>query len=437
MGKPRPKIYNSKTQKNKRNNSHHPLSNNTDEVNNTAGDQPNHSPPSTEKPDGLSDKFDILFKQRVGSLLVAQLNVKKIGRVKRNYLAILLKKLKVDCLAVSEHHISAGDHDMDQLSIKCDYPSLKIAGYKHASKHRDQASGGVAWYWRKDLNVETWDGALLPNDLLEAGRERCWIKVHCKKSMIALGAVYMPTETNDDRNGAKYQQILDVLSLDCNMLNSEKITDFLFGDFNAHVGTSDDHHLGVPNNKSEVGHNGQRLLLWCENQGKILANSQPISNGLWTYQSNNGKSLSVLDYTICNENSLPKVLSHIIDDDREVSSTINTDHNISFSLLDVDHQKVEWEKPEKRLKWDTQNIEKTKYIGTLTAKLTEYKINRVSKGRDSSPAKIISDVTDATNIALKYSTKQICHSPREKEVSGEVLEIITKLKEAEKERSLY
>ena len=149
------------------------------------------------------------MRKTTGGLVIAQLNVKKIGRAKRKELRTVLSKLKIDCLAVVEHHISTGDYVEDKHATLKDYPSLKIEGYNSASKHRDKATGGVAWYWKKNLNAEVWEGATLPDNLREAGRERCWIKIQCKNSQVAFGVVYMPCETRNDSNGGKYQEILD------------------------------------------------------------------------------------------------------------------------------------------------------------------------------------------------------------------------------------
>ena len=174
----------------------------------------------------------------------------------------MLLDLQIDCLAVVERHVAHGDYEPDKFATQHNCPNLKIKGYNSASKHRDSTSGGVAWYWKNNLNVEIWEGAPLHEDLKEAGRERCWIKIHCQPKPIALSATYMPTETNNDSNGGKYQKILDVLTLDCNKLKEEGVTDFLFGDFNAHVGTPAEHPLGIKGNKPKIGHNGHRLLLW-------------------------------------------------------------------------------------------------------------------------------------------------------------------------------
>ena len=42
------------------------------------------------KPPNLSSKFDLLIRKDVGDLTIAQLNVEKMGRVKRKELAVIL-----------------------------------------------------------------------------------------------------------------------------------------------------------------------------------------------------------------------------------------------------------------------------------------------------------------------------------------------------------
>ena len=70
----------------------------------------------------------------------------------------------------------------------------------------------------------------------------------------------MPCETSNDAQGEKYKRILNVLSLDSDQLQEEGVSDFLFGDFNAHVGTPTEDPLGIEGNKGALGHNGVRLL---------------------------------------------------------------------------------------------------------------------------------------------------------------------------------
>ena len=107
----------------------------------------------------------------------------------------------------------------------------------------------------------------------------------------------------------------------------------------------------------------------------------------------NGKCMSVLDFLICNESTLPLVEDHIIDDEREVTSAINTDHNICFSLLNVNYQKVEWQKAMARPQWDMKNINKSTYKSSLQANLNILEASRESEGRGNSPTRIMSHVS--------------------------------------------
>ena len=74
--------------------------------------------PNTEEGHRLSARFDILYKRKVGSLVVAQLNVEKIGKTKREVLARLLEIHGIDCLAVTEHHIPSSDYVQDKYSCR-------------------------------------------------------------------------------------------------------------------------------------------------------------------------------------------------------------------------------------------------------------------------------------------------------------------------------
>ena len=399
------------------------------------GCQSEESDPSLgwTKPPGLSEKFDLLMRKGPGGLTIAQLNVKKLGRAKRKELAATLATLKIDCLAIVEHHIEAGDYEVDKYSTRNNCKSLSIKGFNHASKHRDKKSGGVAWYWKKGLNAEVWEGANLPADLKEAGRERCWIKIRCKTNTVALGVAYMPCESSNDSQGEQYEKILNVLSLDSDQLKEEGISDFLFGDFNAHVGTPTEDPLGIKGNKGALGHNGVRLLDWLRSRNKVLVNSQEITKGLWTYQSPDGSIRSALDFMICNQKDLPQTQGLIIDEDREVTS-INNDHNLIISVLNIDYQKVEWQKT-KRPKWDVKAIKRKAFKTTLERKITSLENLRKGAGTDNSLTNVLADVTESVEAALKASTSKITAKSHKQSLSSEVLELINKIKNAEGERS--
>ena len=144
-------------------------------------------PPATTnsgwiKSPNSSPRFNLLMRKDVSDLTVAHLNVEKIGKFKRKELAEILHKYDIDCLGIVEHQIGSSDFDDNTSETKFGHKSLEIKGYKVASKHREKASGGVAWFWKKDLNAEVWENTSLPNDLVEASRERCWIKIQGKTS---------------------------------------------------------------------------------------------------------------------------------------------------------------------------------------------------------------------------------------------------------------
>ena len=61
--------------------------------------------------------------------------------------------------------------------------------------------------------------------------------------------------------------------------------------------------------------------------------------------------------------------------------------------------------------------------------------DRVEKGRDNSPAQIISGVTDSVNSALKASSKQVSSTPQKPKMSKEVLSLTEKIRRAEGERA--
>ena len=82
---------------------------------------------------------------------------------------LIYSELNADFLAITEHHVAKSEFvDEEYMSVSNSH-SLQIKGYCSASKHRQTTSGGVAWYWKRGLNVEIWEGGKLPDDLLSAG----------------------------------------------------------------------------------------------------------------------------------------------------------------------------------------------------------------------------------------------------------------------------
>ena len=80
--------------------------------------------------------------------------LQKIGSTKWRMFGQLMEDKNIDCLAISEHHISLDNYTDTPNTTIIVHPSQAIKGYYCASKQRTQKSGGLALYWRKSLNVE-------------------------------------------------------------------------------------------------------------------------------------------------------------------------------------------------------------------------------------------------------------------------------------------
>ena len=76
-----------------------------------------------------------------------------------------------------------------------------------------------------------------------------WIKIKSCTGTIALAAVYLLVENSNNNDREKYNKILQILRKDFRILDQEKITNYLYGDINAHTGTPKDDILGIEGNK--------------------------------------------------------------------------------------------------------------------------------------------------------------------------------------------
>ena len=102
------------------------------------------------------------------------------------------------------------------------------------------------------MKIDLWEGADLPDSLEQYTIERCWIKVICSTGTWYLCALYMPTEGSSRENLAKYAKILQVLDCYLEALKDINAPSILYGDFNAHIGTTSTKH-GVEGNNAKIG----------------------------------------------------------------------------------------------------------------------------------------------------------------------------------------
>ena len=93
----------------------------------------------------------------------------------------------------------------------------------------------------------------------------------------------MPTEGGSRENLAKYAKILQVLDCDLEALKSTNAPSILYGDFNAHIGTTSSKY-GVDGNNEKFGKNGQLIHALLVKWSKVVFNNQPVARGTWTWQ---------------------------------------------------------------------------------------------------------------------------------------------------------
>ena len=217
-------------------------------------------PPLANSSSKLSKDFEILGTRTEGDLTIGCININRIGKVKKAEIQQMMQELGIDCLGIIEHKLKGYNNTDPNEQTIINHPSLKMKGFKSASRHRDTDSGGVAWIWKQDLNVVAWEGAELENHLKDHSNERCWIKIKSSSGTIALAAAYLPVEGSNETGREKFGKILQILDKDTNTLEQEKSSYYIYGDFNAHIGTPANDPLGIKGNKPKVGENGQDLV---------------------------------------------------------------------------------------------------------------------------------------------------------------------------------
>ena len=97
-----------------------------------------------------------------------------IKKDKKIELCNIAKQTRADIIVVTEHHkgVESDLNESEQLKVIKDDKYLALEGFWSASKQRQKDKGGsVVIYWKKALEVEVWEGLVLPNNLKHAGLE--------------------------------------------------------------------------------------------------------------------------------------------------------------------------------------------------------------------------------------------------------------------------
>ena len=310
-------------------------------------------------PDYLGSDWNKLRQRKSTNLTVGSINIRGLGRVKQVQLADMCELIDIDILATTEHHRDTTEF---RGTLSKNNKSMRLRGFNNISTHRPaQKRGGISWHWKKNLNIDSWEGAELPEHLIPHATERCWIKVICSTGTWYLCAVYMPTENGNQEKLTKYAKILQILDLDLAALEDIDAPSILFGDFNSHIG-ADTNRYGVTKNHASVGKNGNMLHNWLEKWDKVIVNSHPITDGTWTWSDGKG-SRSILDLMIMDKNLINFVDALIIDDKREVT-TINSDHNLMVTALNTGYARIKWASSKPKT-WNFDTLDKNKYCAEL------------------------------------------------------------------------
>jgi hypothetical protein len=71
--------------------------------------------------------------------------------------------------------------------------------------------------------VTIWEGAPNEANTEDVGPNRCWIKVQCEEGPLAIGVMYMGTQTPQDTYGDHNDSLYIILDKDCELLAKDNI----------------------------------------------------------------------------------------------------------------------------------------------------------------------------------------------------------------------
>ena len=398
---------------------------NTKEPRQKKGGDPKLFPPNPstaeniyhDLPEYFGTEWDNFRTRKSTNLTVGSINVRGLGNIKKTQLAEMGDTLGLDLLATYEHH---KDDSKFRTNFSINNKAMAVRGYNNVSTHRPaQCGGGISWYWKKNLNVEPWDGPELPDHLIPFAVERCWVKVICSTETWYLGAVYMPTENKSQEHQEKFSKILEILDLDLQALKKLDAPSILYGDFNAHIGTEQDRY-GVEGNNKGVGRNGQLLYTWLDKWGKTIVNSQAFTQGKWTWEGPSSKS--ILDLMIIDKNMMGHIDALTIDEKR-MSSTMKTDHHLMVSLLNTGYARIKWKTPRTKA-WNFDTLDKKAFCKELKNQIA--KIHRGSEDASELNYQIkdaVLKTLQATAEETRGNGKKTWAPPKAKEIDALIREL--------------
>ena len=216
----------------------------------------------------------------------------------------------------------------------CNEEKRNIRGYKSLCLNRTTRAGGVAVYYKENMDVQ-----LVKRN---AECETLWVKIKGKTEDLVIGGIYSPCENNISKAGiSDFVRELekDLLEIKENVTNNI----LMVGDMNAHVGNDDE---GIKENDEKIGINGKEYRRFWKERDLTLCNNTDTCKGKWTRVS--GDSRSILDLTVATEDAFKMVEMIEVDEANRCSiesRKAKTDHNATIVTIKM---KVEKEKEKKR-----------------------------------------------------------------------------------------
>ena len=179
--------------------------------------------------------------------------------------------------------------------------------------------------------------------------ESLWIVINNKRIKMRIGIVYFPQEKDQD-----IKEIYKVIKQQVRESAENRESVIVVGDFNCKVGEM------VKGNKKEISNGGRKLVKFAEKEGLVIGNAMEICEGTWTREE--GKSKSVLDYVLFDEEMAEHIKKMRIHDnnDREISpfhlrketkgkiKMVYSDHNPIVVETDLVMKQVKTEESTKR-----------------------------------------------------------------------------------------
>ena len=216
----------------------------------------------------------------------------------------------------------------------CNKERRVIKGYKDICLNRTTRAGGVAIYYKENMDVQP----VKKNKECET----LWVKVKGKNEDLIIGGIYSPCEDNISKTDiSNFVRELEKDFVEIKVNESNNI--LMVGDMNAHIGNDDE---GIEGNHEKIGTNGREYRRFWREKQLILCNNTNKCKGQWT--RSDGNSHTILDLTVATTESFEKVEGIEIDEmDRYSieSRKAKTDHNATVITY---HLKPEKEIEEKK-----------------------------------------------------------------------------------------